>query len=39
MNKNENKLIKIKEIKNINLFQVVKYKNSKKIYLILKLMD
>ena len=29
INKNENQLIKIKEIKNINLFQVVKYKNSK----------
>ena len=28
-NKNENDLIKIKEIKNINLFQVVKYKISK----------
>ena len=28
-NKEENKLIKIKEIKNINLFQIVKYKNSK----------
>ena len=28
-NKDENKLIKIKEIKNINLFQIVKYKNSK----------
>ncbi len=28
-NKNENNLIKIKEIKNINLFQVVKFKNSK----------
>ena len=27
-NKDENKLIKIKEIKNINLFQIVKYKNS-----------
>ena len=28
-NKDENNLIKIKEIKNINLFQVVKYKSSK----------
>ena len=28
-NKNENNLIKIKEIKNINLYQVVKYKNLK----------
>ena len=28
-NKEENKLIKIREIKNINLFQIVKYKNSK----------
>tara|TARA_Y100001936_G_C15922163_1_gene584677 strand:- start:49 stop:627 length:579 start_codon:yes stop_codon:yes gene_type:complete len=28
-NKNENQIIKIKEIKNINLFQIVKYKNSK----------
>ena len=28
-NKNENNLIKIKEIKNINLYQIVKYKNSK----------
>ena len=28
-NKDENKLIKIKEVKNIYLFQVVKYKNSK----------
>ena len=28
-NKNKNDLIKIKEIKNINLYQVVKYKNSK----------
>ena len=28
-NKNENQIIKIKEIKNINLLQVVKYKNSK----------
>ena len=28
IDKNENKIIKIKEIKNINLFQVVKYKNS-----------
>ena len=27
-NKNENNLIKIKEIKNINLYQVVKYKSS-----------
>ena len=27
-NKDENKLIKIKEIKNINLFQIVRYKNS-----------
>ena len=27
--KNENQIIKIKEIKNTNLFQVVKYKNSK----------
>ena len=26
-NKNENNLIKIKEIKNINLYQVVKYKS------------
>ena len=29
-NKNENQIIKIKEIKNKNLFQVVKYKNSEK---------
>ena len=28
--KNENQIIKIKEIKNINLFQVVKYKNTEK---------
>ena len=28
--KNENQIIKIKEIKNINLFQVVKYKNKEK---------
>ena len=28
-NKEENKLIKIREIKNLNLFQIVKYKNSK----------
>ncbi len=28
-NKNEEQIIKIKEIKNINLFQIVKYKNSK----------
>ena len=28
-NKNKSDLIKIKEIKNINLYQVVKYKNSK----------
>ena len=28
-NKNENNLIKIKEIKNINLFQIVKHKKSK----------
>ncbi len=28
-NKNEEQLIKIKEVKNINLFQIVKYKNSK----------
>ena len=27
-NKDENNLIKIKEIININLFQIVKYKNS-----------
>ena len=29
-NKDENQLIKIKEIKNIFIFQVVKFKNSKK---------
>ena len=29
VNKNQNQIIKIKEIKNINLFQLVKYKNSK----------
>ncbi len=37
--KNENQIIKIKEIKNTNLFQVVKYKNIEKIYLISKWMD